>query len=63
MIDDRLLGWSPPILKGMVKHYLTGSGLPQRQQRCKFFADGQFTVLGRRLVGDDDFLVPVDIGL
>lgn len=38
-------------------------GTPQRPQRCKFFADGQFTDLGRRLDGEARFLEPVDIGL
>ena len=51
---NRYLGRSHPILKGnMVKHYRTGSGLPQRPQRCKFFAGGQITDLGRRLGGED----------
>lgn len=57
-------GWPHPILKRtFVKHYRTGSGLPQRPQRCKFFADGQFTELCRRLDGVVRILVFVDIGL
>lgn len=50
MIDDRLPGWPPPILKGRLLN--TGSGLPQRPQRCKFFADGQITELSRGLDGE-----------
>ena len=58
---NRLLEWPHPILKGSLLNI--GSGLPQRPQRCKFFADGQFTVLGRRLDGEVRILVSVDIGL
>lgn len=36
---------------------------PQRPQRCKFFADGQFTYLCRRKDGEVHFFVLVDIGL
>lgn len=59
MIDS--WGRSHPILKGSLLN--TGSGLPQRPQRCNFFADGQFTELGRRLVGECHFFESVDIGL
>lgn len=42
---------TPNFERNMVKHYLTGSDLSQRPQRCKFFVDGQITELGRGLVG------------
>lgn len=54
---------TPNFERNMVKHYRTGSGQPQRPQRCKFFADGQFMELGRRKDGEDRILVSVDIGL
>lgn len=63
-MNKKLLpGRSHPILKRKVKHYRIGSGLPQRPQRCKFFADGQITELCRRLVGEVRFSMSVDIGL
>ena len=40
-----------------------GPDTPQRPQRCKFFADGQFTDLSRGLDGEDRISVSVDIGL
>ena len=42
---------TPNFERNMVKHYRTGSDLAQRPQRCKFFADGQITELGRSLDG------------
>ena len=54
---------TPNFERKLVKHYRTGSGLPQRPQRCKFFADGQITELCRRLDGEDRISVSVDIGL
>ena len=54
---------TPNFERNMVKHYRTGSDLPQRPQRCKFFADGQIKELGRRKDGDVRFFVSVDIGL
>lgn len=50
---------TPNFERNMVKHYRTGSGLPQRPQRCKFFADGQITDLSRGLVGEDRHFVLV----
>lgn len=39
---------TPNFERKLVKHYCTCSGLPQRPQRCKFFAYGQITDKGRR---------------
>ena len=47
MIDERLLGWPPPILKGRL--LITGSGLPQRPQRCKFFCGRTIHGLGSEI--------------
>ena len=54
---------TPNFERNMVKHYRTGSGQPQRPQRCKFFADGQITDLSRGFDGVVRISVSVDIGL
>lgn len=54
---------TPNFERNMVKHYRTVSGPLQRPQRCKIFADGQFTELCRRLDGVVRILVSVVIGL
>lgn len=54
---------APNFESNMLNTIITGSGLPQRPQRCKFLFVGGNLEVGRRWRGFSPFLVPVDIGL